>query len=111
MVDRIEGYEDELAIQGSLFPMSDVELRVGYEGMDIVSTAAITIQVNPEAAKAFEESAQDEQRKIQLLLSLRLQEITTLQGKSLQTVMDEIGARAEERGLTPEILKSLLDDQ
>ena len=74
-----------------------------------MSTTTITIQVDTEAAKAFAEAAPEEQRKIQLLLSLRLQEITTTQGKSLQTVMDEIGARAETRGLTPEILQSLLD--
>jgi hypothetical protein len=30
--------------------------------------------------------------------------------KSLQQVMDEIGAAAEARGLTPEILASLLND-
>jgi ferritin-like protein len=77
--------------------------------MVIMSTTTITIQVDTEAAKAFAEAAPEEQRKIQLLLSLRLQEITTTQGKSLQTVMDEIGARAETRGLTPEILQSLLD--
>ena len=74
-----------------------------------MSTTTITIQVDTEAAKAFAEAAPEEQRKIQFLLSLRLQEITTTQGKSLQTVMDEIGARAETRGLTPEILQSLLD--
>ena len=63
------------------------------------------------AAKAFAEASPEAQRKMQLLLNLRLQDLTTAQGKSLQTVMDEIGARAEARGLTPEILQSLLDDK
>ena len=79
--------------------------------MVIMSTTTITIQVDTEAAKAFAEALPEEQRKMQLLLSLRLQDLTTPQEKSLQTVMDEIGARAEARGLTPEILKSLLDDK
>jgi len=76
-----------------------------------MSTTAITIQVDTEAAKAFATASPEEQRKMQLLLSLRLQELTTLQGKSLQTVMDEIGTRAEARGLTPEILQALLHDK
>ena len=76
-----------------------------------MNTTTITIEVDTEAAKAFVEAAPEEQRKLQLLLSLRLQEITMTQGKSLQTVMDELGARATARGLTPEILKSLLDDK
>jgi hypothetical protein len=84
---------------------------VHSKGMVIMNTTTITIQVDTEAAKAFAEASPEEQRRMQLLLSLRLQELTTTQGKSLQTVMDEIGARAEARGLTPEILKSLLDDK
>jgi ferritin-like protein len=75
------------------------------------TTTTIAIQVDTEVAKAFAEASPEEQRKMQLLLSLRLQDLTTAQGKSLQTVMDEVGARAEARGLTPEILKSLLDDE
>ena len=76
-----------------------------------MATTAITIHVETEAAKAFAEASPEEQRKMQLLLSLRLQDLTTAQGKSLKTVMDEIRARAEARGLTPEILKSLLGDE
>lgn len=76
-----------------------------------MATATITIQVDAEAAKAFTEASPEEQRKIQLLLSLRLQDLTAAQGKPLKTVMDEIGTRAEARGLTPEILESLLRDK
>ena len=77
----------------------------------MMATTAITIHVETEAAKAFAEASPEEQRKIQLLLSLRLQELTTPPGKSLKIVMDEIGARAEARGLTPAILESLLRDE
>ena len=76
-----------------------------------MARTTITIQVDAEAAKAFATASPEEQRKIQLLLSLRLQDLTASQGKSLKTVMDEIGARAETRGLTPEILESLLRDE
>ncbi|WP_089936996.1 hypothetical protein [Candidatus Entotheonella palauensis] len=76
-----------------------------------MSTTAITIQVDTKIAKAFVAASPEEQRKMELLLSLRLQELTATPGKSLQSVMDEIGARAEARGLTPDILKSLLDTE
>jgi hypothetical protein len=76
-----------------------------------MATTTITIQVDAEAAKAFAAASPEEQRKIQLLLSLRLQDLTTSQGNSLKTGMDEIGARAEARGLTPEILEALLRDK
>lgn len=76
-----------------------------------MATTAITIQVDAEAAKAFASASPEDQRKIQLLLSLRLQDLTTAQGKSLQAVMDEIGARAGARGLTPAVLETLLRDE
>jgi len=76
-----------------------------------MATATITVQVDAEAAKAFAKASPEEQRKIQLLLNLRLQDLTASHGKSLKAVMDEIGARAEARGLTPAIIESLLRDE
>ncbi len=76
-----------------------------------MATTTITIQVEPEAVRAFAAASPEDQRKMQLLLSLRLQDLTTPPGKPLQAVMDEIGARAAARGLTPEILESLLRDE
>jgi hypothetical protein len=73
---------------------------------------ALTIQVSEEAARAFTQVSPEEQRKIQLLLDLRLRDLTIspLSRKSLQTVMDEIGKNAAARGLTPAGLESLLND-
>ena len=62
-----------------------------------MGTANITIEVDEAAARAFAEASPDEQEKLQLLLSLRLQELTASPGRSLQTVMDEIGRKAEAR--------------
>jgi ferritin-like protein len=76
-----------------------------------MATATISIQVDEEAARAFAKASAEEQRKLQLLLGLRLRELTSEPPRSLNVVMDEIGARAEERGLTPEILESLLHDE
>ncbi len=74
-------------------------------------TATISIQVDEKAAKAFATASTEEQRKIELLLNLRLQDLTIGTRRSLQTVMDEIGTQAEAAGLTPEILESLLQEE
>lgn len=73
-----------------------------------MQTTAISIEVDAAAAKAFREAPAEEQRKLQLLLSLRLRELTSAPSRPLKEIMDEIGARAEAWGLTPEILESLL---
>ena len=70
----------------------------------------IAIEVDEVADRAFAGASPSEQRKLQLLLSLRLLELTSALGKSLQAVMDEIGSAAVARGLTPEILETLLRD-
>ena len=77
-----------------------------------MATAALTIQVSEEAARAFAQVSPEDQRKIQLLLDLRLRDLTIspLPRKSLQTLMDEIGNSAAARGLTPAGLESLLND-
>jgi len=70
----------------------------------------ITIQVDPEAARAYRSVSDQERRKLDLLLSLRLREVTR-SGASLEEVMDELSRNAQERGLTPEILQSILDER
>lgn len=74
-----------------------------------METQEITIRVGPEAASVYLTASEDDRRKLDLLLSLRLQDVTQ-PGESLDTVMREISRRAQERGLTPEILGSILND-
>ena len=71
-------------------------------------TATISIQVDEETAKAFASASPEEQRKIELLLRLRLQDLTLGPQRPLKVVMDEIGEQAKAHGLTPEVLESLL---
>jgi hypothetical protein len=73
--------------------------------------STITIEVDPEAAKAYEVASAEQKRKLQLLLGLRLRELTSQPPRALSDVMDQIGAEAQARGLTPEILKSLLNEE
>jgi len=70
----------------------------------------ITIRVDFEAANAYRTASEDDRRKLDLLLTLRLKEATR-PGSPLKQVMRDIGRQAQERGVTPEILKSLLDEQ
>jgi hypothetical protein len=69
----------------------------------------INIQVSPEAAKAFRNASESERKKLELLLNLRLLEVTRAR-KPLEEVMREISRSAQQRGLTPEILDDLLKD-
>ena len=74
-----------------------------------METTPITIEVDAAAAKIYAAATPEEQRGIQVLLSLRLQDLTAgPPARPLREVMDEIGAEAEARGLTPEILESIL---
>jgi hypothetical protein len=76
-----------------------------------MATATISIKVDPDTARAFVSASDQDRRKLQLLLSLRLRELTAVRSRPLKEIMDEMGARAQARGLTPEILESLLHGQ
>jgi hypothetical protein len=76
-----------------------------------VATTTISLEVDAETARAFAAASAEERRKLQLLLNLRLRELTAHPTRPLKDVMDEIGRHAEARGLTPEILESLLRDE
>lgn len=74
-----------------------------------MSTSTISIEVDADAARAFAEATAADQRKLQLLLNLRLRELTMKPRRSIQEIMDAIGNRAESLGMTPELLESLLN--
>ncbi len=72
-----------------------------------METKAITIHVDAETAQIYESVSDEERHKLDVLLSLKLREVTR-QKRSLEEVMDNISCKAQERGLTPEILDSIL---
>src|SRR5262245_18688720 len=76
-----------------------------------METATISIEVDADAARAFREAPAQERRKLEILLSLRLRELTTGPTRALKEIMDEICKESEARGLTPEILEKLLHDE
>jgi hypothetical protein len=78
--------------------------------MNTMETKTISIRVSPEAAHAYEAATDEQKRKLDALLSLKLSEAT--RGKrSLEEIMSEISRKAQERGLTPEILQSILNEE
>lgn len=75
-----------------------------------METQEITIRVTPEAARIYQSASGQEQKKLNVLLSLQL----TGLGKPLRPIADimrEASEEAQARGLTPEILKEILDEQ
>lgn len=68
----------------------------------------ITIALDPQTARAYESAAPEDKQKMQALLSLWLRDLAAAQVPSLQQTLDEAGRKAKARGLTPEILDSLL---
>jgi hypothetical protein len=75
-----------------------------------METKTITIRVTPDAARAYELAAPDDRRRLEALLSLKLSEIRRSK-RSLEEIMEETSRKAQERGLTPGLLESMLDEQ
>lgn len=74
-----------------------------------METQEITVRVSQHAASVYEAASEEERRKLGLLLSLKLGEVQ--RGKRpLEEVMSKISQKAKQRGLTPAILTSLLNE-
>ncbi len=72
-----------------------------------METREIKVRVNAEAAHIFETVSEEQRRKMEVLLSLKLSDLTH-QKRSLEDIMSDISRKAKERGLTPEILDSIV---
>ena len=72
-----------------------------------MSVATISIQLDQEAAQIYTSASDERRKKLHLLLGLWLREFDNL---SLSSLMNRISDNAEDRGLTSEILESLLRD-
>lgn len=73
-----------------------------------MATETITLEIDSEAAQAFKAVSANEREKLQVLLGIWLKEFARTDSASLKTTMDEMSEKARGRGLTPEILESIL---
>ena len=73
-----------------------------------MATQTITIQVDPEAARAHEAAPPADQKKMRALLRLWLRDVAKAGPETLKEAMSDISKKARARGLTPEILEDLL---
>ena len=73
----------------------------------------ITVTVDSEIAKKYHSASESERLKMDWLINLRLREVMAKRKRldDLEESMREMSRRAQERGLTPEILQSILDDE
>ncbi len=70
----------------------------------------ITVCVDSDVANRYRSASDHDRRKLDLLVNLRLRDATE-SGKSLRESILEISRRAQRRGLTPEILQSILEKE
>jgi hypothetical protein len=70
----------------------------------------ITVLVDSDVAKLYRSASDDERRKLDLLVNLRLRDAAE-SGRSLREVVNDISRNAQQRGLTPAILQSILDEE
>ena len=68
---------------------------------------SISIPLDSETAQAYTNATAEDKKKLQLLLGLWLHEFV-ISPRPLKTIMDEISDKAKSRGLSPEILESML---
>lgn len=74
-----------------------------------MSTETITLEIDVDAAQVFRSASTNEQEKLQVLFGFWLKEYAKADTASLKETMDAISKKAQSRGLTPEILGSILE--
>ena len=70
----------------------------------------ITVSVDADVADAYRAVSDEDRRKLDLLVNLRLREVTHSE-RTLRDIMRDISDSAQRRGLTPELLQSILNEE
>ena len=84
-----------------------IELLVNLHLRDMMALAKRRQEAEAGRGECWE--ADLERRRAELIANLGLDKVPA-RSRSLEEVMDELGRQAEESGLTPEILQSILDE-
>lgn len=88
-------------------------MAAGWITMDAevaMASRRVSIPVDAQTGEAWDSIADEERRKIESVLGLWLRDLASREPESLRRVMEDAGREAKARGLTPEILESLLRD-
>jgi hypothetical protein len=75
----------------------------------IDQTDTITVTVDSEVAEKYRSASDMDRRRMDLLVNLHLRDLMGPR-RPLEEIMQELSREAQERGLTPEILQSILDE-
>ena len=74
-------------------------------------TETITLQVESDVARFYNNAPPTDKQKLQVLFGNWVKQYSEASVDSLKSTMDEINRNAQNNGLTPEILESLLADK
>ena len=74
-------------------------------------TETITLQVESDVARFYNDAPQTDKQKLQALFGNWLKHYAEADVDSLKRTMNEISRNTQSKGLTPEILESLLADE
>ncbi len=74
-----------------------------------MATREISVRVSDRAARKYEEASEEERRKLDALLSMRLTEASR-STRPLEEIMSDLSREAKANGLTEEKLQQILSE-
>ena len=74
-------------------------------------TETIEIEVQTDVAEIYNSASEEDKEKLQALFEVWLKEYSGSDVESLKKTMDKISRNAQNKGLTPEILDSILSEK
>lgn len=74
-------------------------------------TERIILEVQPETARKWRTSSQERKKEIAQRMDIRLAKELSESRKEFMQFLDELGQTMEERGLTEDILREILEDE
>ncbi|MBK8045960.1 MAG: hypothetical protein IPK16_01780 [Anaerolineales bacterium] len=77
----------------------------------MMTTSTIRVQIDDKAARLFAAAPADRRARLGLLIGYLVEQFAESTPASLFALMDEMSSEARARGLTPEILDSILRDE
>jgi hypothetical protein len=78
--------------------------------MSLNNMSKILIEVSPKTAASDQSASSEEKERVRIFIDLLMRKPSKDDRDFLGKLMDEISNRSEARGLTPEILESLLNE-